>query len=476
MMEADFVGLRVRGGRRPRRSVDSTRRLFLMGVRLTDLCLLALAGTVAAQFRFPFGETPGILTASLVLGILLAGHLLPLFGVYDLRRMGRVQLYLSRLLAAWLVTIGAVLVFLYAVRAAHEVSRLWIGYWLLLGALGLIVFRLLLQGAIGRRMFRQLEHRVALVGDTRLVDACATRLAARQTNLQINLTVRLPNDLSGSWSDLDLLEQRLVEHEIDQVVLLGPCLDPTLETVLEHLRQVPVEVAWAPQPVAEGVPVLGAAMLGSQPLVLLQRRPIDGWRYLTKEALDRTLALLALILLLPLLLVIAAAIKLSSAGPALYRQPRYGFNREVIEIFKFRSMYSACCDPSGETQVRQAVRGDPRITPLGRLLRRTSLDELPQLLNVIRGDMSLVGPRPHALAHDRHYSQLIDGYLRRHRVKPGITGWAQVNGYRGETDTLHKMRKRIEHDLYYIENWSLILDLRIIMITVLAAFRSEHAY
>jgi putative colanic acid biosynthesis UDP-glucose lipid carrier transferase len=447
-----------------------------MGMRLADLCLVALAGAVAAQFRFPFDETPGILDASLVLGTLVAAHVLPLLGVYDLQRLGRVHRQVPRLLAAWLLTIGAVLVFLYAIHAAHEVSRLWIGYWLLLGASGLIASRLLLQGPFARRIFGRLDHRVALVGQMAPVDTCVRSLGAHQASLRVDLTALSPHDLSGAWAELDLLEKRLTEHEIDQVVLAGPSLDPMLEKVLERLRQLPVEVAWAPQPVAAGAPVLGADLLGQQPLVLLQRRPIDGWRYLAKEGFDRTLALLALILLSPLLLLIAGAIKLSSPGPVFYRQPRYGFDREVIKVFKFRSMYSDRCDPADETQVRQAVRGDPRITPLGRLLRRTSLDELPQLLNVIRGDMSLVGPRPHPLACDRHYAQLIDGYLRRHRVKPGITGWAQVNGYRGETETLQKMQKRIEHDLHYIENWSLLLDVRIICTTVLTAFHSDHVY
>lgn len=471
MIETDVGGLLVRGRRRARRSVDSRRRLFLMGVRLVDLCLLALAGAMAAQFRFPLTETPRILDVSLVLGALLAAHVLSFFGVYELQQITR----LPRLLGAWLITIGAVLVFHYAVGTAHDVSRLWIGLWLLLGALGLIGSRLLLQAAFARRIVGQLEHRVALIGHAGLVDLCLRELGARQANLQIHLTLRLSDNLSGAWSELDLLEQRLAEREIDQVVLVGPCFHPMLERVFDRLRQVPVEVAWAPQLMAEGMPVLDTAILGRQPLVLLRKRPIHGWWYLAKEVFDRTLALLALIFFLPLLLLIAAAIKLSSAGPVLYRQPRYGFNREVIEVFKFRSMYHDRCDPPNETQVRQVVRGDPRVTPLGRLLRRTSLDELPQLLNVLWGDMSLVGPRPHALAHDLHYSQLVDGYLRRHFVKPGITGWAQVNGCRGETDTLQKMTKRIEFDLYYIENWSLLFDIWIILATIVVVLWQPEA-
>jgi len=160
----------------------------------------------------------------------------------------------------------------------------------------------------------------------------------------------------------------------------------------------------------------------------------------------------------------------------IYRQRRFGFNREAIEVLKFRTMREEACDGADAGTVRQVRRDDDRVTRVGRFLRRSSLDELPQLFNVLRGDMSLVGPRPHAIAHDRHYAELIDGYLGRHRVKPGITGWAQVHGYRGETRTVEDMRRRIEFDLHYIDNWSLALDLRILLRTPLTGFVHDNAY
>jgi putative colanic acid biosynthesis UDP-glucose lipid carrier transferase len=178
------------------------------------------------------------------------------------------------------------------------------------------------------------------------------------------------------------------------------------------------------------------------------------------------------------MLTVALAVKLTSKGPVLFRQKRYGLNNELIEILKFRTMHVAACDDGRGPHegFRQATRGDPRVTPVGRLLRRTSLDELPQFLNVLRGDMSVVGPRPHAVAHHERFAPLIDSYIARHRVKPGITGWAQVHGLRGETDTVEKMERRLEHDLYYIENWSLSLDLRIILRTLLVGFTHPNAY
>jgi Undecaprenyl-phosphate glucose phosphotransferase len=190
---------------------------------------------------------------------------------------------------------------------------------------------------------------------------------------------------------------------------------------------------------------------------------------------DRVLASLILVAIAPVMAAVAIGIKLTSPGPVFFKQKRYGFNNEIIEVFKFRSMHVARC--SADTgPVAQARKDDDRITPFGRFLRRTSLDELPQFINVVRGDMSIVGPRPHAVAHNEQYAKLIDEYLARHKVKPGITGWAQVNGLRGETDTLDKMERRVQFDLHYIENWSLALDLRIILMTILVGFSHPNAY
>jgi putative colanic acid biosynthesis UDP-glucose lipid carrier transferase len=180
-----------------------------------------------------------------------------------------------------------------------------------------------------------------------------------------------------------------------------------------------------------------------------------------------------LLLFVPLMVVVAVAIRFDTPGPALFRQTRRGLNNRTFAILKFRTMVFV---PGPELAVPQARRRDPRVTRVGRVLRRTSLDELPQLFNVLKGEMSLVGPRPHALAHDARYATLIDGYAERHRVPPGITGWAQVNGHRGETDTLEKMQRRVEHDLAYLANRSLLFDLRILVLTVRTVWRGRNAY
>jgi putative colanic acid biosysnthesis UDP-glucose lipid carrier transferase len=212
--------------------------------------------------------------------------------------------------------------------------------------------------------------------------------------------------------------------------------------------------------------------VGGMPVVAIRETPFSGINSLVKRASDIVLATLSLLMLAPIMLVIAAAVKFTSKGPVIFRQRRYGLNGDEIIVYKFRSM--AVCE-DGE-RVTQARKGDMRVTRLGAVLRRTSLDELPQFLNVLEGSMSIVGPRPHAVAHNEEYRGLIKGYMLRHKVKPGITGWAQVNGLRGETDTLDKMAARIEFDLDYLRNWSLSLDLWIVLRTVKVVLGRDNAY
>jgi putative colanic acid biosynthesis UDP-glucose lipid carrier transferase len=212
--------------------------------------------------------------------------------------------------------------------------------------------------------------------------------------------------------------------------------------------------------------------IGPIGLIDIKRKPLADWGRILKAALDYGLGGLLLVLALPLFALIAIAIKLDSRGPVFFRQRRRGLNHRLIEVFKFRSMKVL----EEGAEVKQATKGDPRVTRVGRLLRATSLDELPQLINVVRGEMSLVGPRPHALVHDEFYGELLESYANRHQVKPGMTGWAQINGFRGETETHDKMRLRVEHDLHYIDNWSFVLDLKILVLTPFYGLLGKNAY
>ncbi len=217
--------------------------------------------------------------------------------------------------------------------------------------------------------------------------------------------------------------------------------------------------------------------IGSVPVLDVFDKPIADWDLVLKGLFDRIVGTLLLLLLSPVLLFTAIAVKLDSRGPVFFRQKRHGFNNELIEVFKFRSMY---VEQSDAAAAKLVTKDDPRVTRVGRFIRKTSIDELPQLFNVVfKGDLSLVGPRPHALqakAQNRLYDQVVDGYFARHKVKPGITGWAQINGWRGETDTEEKIQRRVEFDLYYIENWSVFFDFYIVAMTPFALLKSENAY
>jgi putative colanic acid biosynthesis UDP-glucose lipid carrier transferase len=212
--------------------------------------------------------------------------------------------------------------------------------------------------------------------------------------------------------------------------------------------------------------------VGGVPVVAVCETPFTGFSGVVKRFSDIVLSLLILLMLTPVMTVLAAGVKLSSPGPVIFKQRRYGLDGKEILVYKFRSMTST----DNGTVVKQATRDDQRITRFGAFIRRTSLDELPQFVNVLQGRMSIVGPRPHAVAHNETYRKLIKGYMVRHKVKPGITGWAQVNGYRGETETVDKMEKRIEFDLEYLRNWSLSLDLWIIIKTALVVVKDRNAY
>ena len=272
----------------------------------------------------------------------------------------------------------------------------------------------------------------------------------------------------------DLLQQARLGTVDDIVVALPWSADRAVIEMIERLKELPVNVYLGSDLIGFDLnsrPVLGP--FTQFPVFEVVQRPISGWSYATKLVLDYSVAALVLLVLLPLLMLVALAIRLESPGPVLFRQQRLGFNNKPFSIFKFRSMYH---DGDSTGAVVQACPGDPRVTRVGRIIRATSIDELPQLLNVLNGTMSLVGPRPHAISHNEEYGRQIRGYFARHKVKPGITGWAQVNGLRGETRDLDLMRRRVEHDVYYTENWSIFFDVRILLSTVLVVLFQKAAY
>ena len=260
----------------------------------------------------------------------------------------------------------------------------------------------------------------------------------------------------------------------DEVWIFQPLDTKGIQRILHALRHSTSNIRLVPDMGMLQFLNHGVTMMLGVPMLDISSSPMEGANLVIKWLEDKLLGVVILVLIAPLLLAIAMAVKLTSPGPVLFKQRRHGWNGEQINILKFRSMYVHQEDAS--VSVTQATKGDPRITPLGRVLRSTSLDELPQFFNVLGGTMSIVGPRPHAVAHNLEYREHIPRYMLRHKVKPGITGWAQVNGFRGETDTMEKMELRIQADLYYIENWSLWLDIKIIVLTVFKGFTGNNAY
>ena len=449
-------------------------------VRAADGILLALAAFAAWRCRgepFP----PDALPLAVGLAALLFLNLGELACVYKLRTLRQGGEQAGRVVACLLPAFLGVALF-DAAGLRSVLPRGFVLAWFVAAAPLLAASRVLLPDLL-RRLERRglLATRVVVVGAGEQGQRLVQRLRAapspfRLVGLFDDRRTRVPQYIGGCpvLGGLDELLAFAEHRPVDLVVVALPwSAESRILDCLRRLRQVPADVLLCPDLVGLHLGHRGVTNVGGLPLLNVYDRPLTRRMRLLKAAEDYLLASLALLLTGPLMLLVALAIRLTSPGPVLFRQRRYGRNGRVFDILKFRTMQAGADEADPFVQAR---RDDPRTTPLGRILRRTSLDELPQLLNVLRGDMSLVGPRPHAVPHSEAMAALVAAYPARHRVKPGITGWAQVNGLRGETDTLEKMERRLEHDLHYIETWSLLLDLGIILRTLLVGFRDPNAY
>jgi len=469
-------GLIVRQSR-SRRSALVSPQVRRGCTRVLDAVIILALGFVTYGMRNDWRMIDDASIIALFVGVLLGPQLLVAFGTYEDRWIGKPLMLLPRVVGAWAAAIAGVLVVMFMLKSGESISRLWIGSWATVGAFGLVFSRICIDAWVARaRSAGVLVSNVVVVGGNRRLAVRAGAAVAEDPALRLVATNLYRPGEEGA--DLRALRRTMRAGPGVDVVVLALNDDERLdlEALLEELKQFPCETCLVAPALNEAIPVSGVRSLGRLPAATLLRTPLPGWHRILKGVEDLVIAPLLLVLIVPILAVIAAAVKLTSRGPVLYRQTRLGFDLEPIEVLKFRTMYAESCDASLSENVAHASRSDPRVTPVGRLLRRTSLDELPQLINVLKGEMSLVGPRPHAVTHDRHYSELINGYLGRHRVKPGITGWAQINGFRGEIRDVDAMRQRIEHDVYYIDNWSIWFDMRILLSTVLVGFTHENAY
>lgn len=377
------------------------------------------------------------------------------------------------IMSIWMLTCCLLLALVFFSKSSIHFSRVTMLAWAITTPATLVGERLFLRYTL--RRFRRLgfnTRSVAIVGGGK----SATQLIGVISGapwMGLKIEGIYDDDADDRSSDVKVLLQHVRDGLIDSVYLTYPMQqEQKIRQLVDCLADSTVSVHVVPDVFVSELLHARWNSLGNVPLVSVFESPFYGSSMLLKRVEDIVLGSLILLLITPLMAMIAIAVRVSSPGPAIFRQRRYGLNGQVIEVWKFRSM---SVQENG-AHVPQAQKNDPRVTPLGAFLRKTSLDELPQFINVLQGQMSIVGPRPHAVSHNEEYRKLIHGYMLRHKVKPGITGWAQVNGWRGETDTVEKMEMRVKYDLEYFNNWSLWLDLKIIGMTVLSVMRGKNAY
>ncbi len=420
-----------------------------------------------------------------LLGTILGINFLHLAGAYRFASYSRIDSSAGRAFLGWLATFAVLFLATRLFEPVTAADGPWVGAWFA-GALALMVScRLVLWFRMQRwAQEGRLGEAVAVVGAGPLAQRLLRDFTARHAGLRVmgvydDDASHLPPHCMGHsirGTIDDLLKDARNEHIDTVIVALPLAADRLLVDTLNRLCLLPVNVRLCPDAFGLRLGEVGVSHVAGHTLLNAIDQPLSDWRRIAKAVEDRVLGAIILAMIAPLMLLIAVLIKLDSPGPVFFRQKRYGFNNQLINVWKFRSMYTHMADANANQLTR---RNDPRITRLGAFLRRTSLDELPQFLNVVHGEMSIVGPRPHALSAKAGvllYQDAVKYYDARHRVKPGITGWAQVNGWRGETDTVEQIRKRVEHDLYYIEHWSILFDLRIIARTILGGFTGRHAF
>lgn len=458
-------------------------------LRLLEPLLLLISG-IAMQLLLDArisSAADAMYVRAALLGAIFYAAIAEAIGGYDMDVRFSIRRALGRVMTALFATAMFVLTVGFFLKMSEDFSRLWAVSWFAVGAVALGSARsgvtLWMQGKKRDGLFNQ---RVAIFGAGEQGQKLARYIRGNE-----GLTIDLLGFFDDRESDrlgpiasdlplcggLDALVALVRAGRIDQVILALPwAADQRLQQIVSALAITPVRIRLAPDLANFTFAQRPIVLLGDLPVMTLFERPISGLDSIVKRLEDLVLLAVLLPVAVPIMAVAALAIRLDSPGPIFFRQEREGYNNQRFAIWKFRSMRT---DRLEFDNIRQASRTDPRITRVGRILRKTSIDELPQLINVLRGEMSLVGPRPHApstRAGSRFFSEIVSTYAARHNVKPGLTGWAQVKGWRGETDTEDKLIRRLEHDLYYIENWSVGFDLMIIVRSVWAVLAPRNAY
>jgi Undecaprenyl-phosphate glucose phosphotransferase len=471
-------------------AAPAVSRVVIAGVvRAIETALIVVTG-VAIYFFYivrNVGAQPGYFAVTIGVAA-MAIVVFQSLHVYSAPAFRNPSRALFRIAGGWTLAFLVVFAAMFFLKLDGALSRVWMATWFLVGFGALAVGRVILAQFVSLLVSAgRLQQRAVIVGGG-AIGADLLRELAKNDEAEVQMLgvfddrsdERSPDTVEGypKLGNVDDLVDFARSTRVDLVIFALPITaEQRILQMLRKLWVLPIDIRLAAHANRLRFRPRSYSYVGKVPVLDLFDKPIADWDIVIKQTFDRVVGALALVALSPVLAATALAIKLDSPGPVLFKQKRFGFNNELIEIYKFRSMRVDQLDP---TAVKLVTRDDPRVTRVGRFIRKTSLDELPQLFNVVfKGDLSLVGPRPHAVhakAADRHYDEVVDGYFARHRVKPGITGWAQINGWRGETDTPEKIQQRVEHDLYYIENWSILLDLYILAATPASLFKTQNAF
>ena len=464
---------------------------LVAAVQVADAIAILSASALSLTIRcYSTGVAPVDIRTALIAAFVMAlvAHcVLRSLGAYDCDIIGRTYVSGATAAASWLLGISPVLLLIADRGVLHDSARDWITGWFLYATLLIISFRgISARASVALLRSGQIGHTICIVGSDNEARSCARW--AQRCRSDIVLLGCFWFDRYGPETSIDApwlgqladLPKFLLQHRVDELVVAIPSRRrEAMDELIFYVRCLPVSISIWPESIdisTDGM-VAAGGRTGNMPLLRVSGAPLHGWLWVLKDVQDRLIALFVLLLCLPVLIAIALSIRLTSPGPVFFHQTREGYCGREFRIFKFRTMH-ALASPAPD-RIVLATKEDSRFFPFGALLRRTSLDELPQLLNVLAGDMWLVGPRPHsplATAAGRLYSDAVDEYAARHRIKPGITGWAQVNGWRGPTSTTEQIRQRVAHDLFYIENWSPLLDWRILIKTAMHGFVHENAF
>jgi Undecaprenyl-phosphate glucose phosphotransferase len=470
--------------------VPAYSQIVLAGiVRLAEFGVINVVGTgIYLGYVFPEYGFEWYYPASVIGVAALAVLAFQAADVYQVHAFRNPFGECGRIAVAWSLSFLITAAIAFFAHLGDFYSRAWLGGFFAIGLVTIMGLRLSLYGLI-RHWTRagRLERRTIVVGGGEAGERLIQELDA-QPDSDVRVIGlfddrgddRAPIVCSGhqKLGTVDDLVEFARRTRIDLVVFSLPIsAEARILQMLKKLWVLPVDIRLSAHSNKLRFRPRSYSYIGNVPVIDVFDKPIADWDVVMKWLFDKVVGTMMLFVAFPLMALIALAIRVDSRGAVFFKQKRYGFNNELIEVYKFRSMYVDQCDATASKLV---TKHDPRVTRVGRFLRKASLDELPQLINVVfKGNLSLVGPRPHAVyakAQDRLYDEAVDGYFARHRVKPGITGWAQINGWRGETDSQEKIRQRVEHDLYYIENWSILFDLYILALTPLALARTESAY